>query len=134
MDCKNCEAHTNKEPVTVPFYAVEGTNYRTNKTMRWMAVVFIVSLLVIAIVIGLCGLMVYKTNKECLDKIDAINQHWIDYLSEYDFSGESLEITQDGRGVNIYGDQNGVDFNGVIDDGTENQEDSSQTDTEGRQE
>jgi hypothetical protein len=133
MDCKNC-TERNTEPVSVPFFAVEGTNYRTNKTMRWMAVVFIVSLLVIATVIGLCGLLVYRTNRQCIEKVEAINQHWLDYLSEYDFSGESYEYSQDGRGINIMGDNNGVDYdgNGVIDDGTTSESNSEETNQEER--
>lgn len=140
MDCKKCSEH-NKEPVSVPLFAVEGTNYRTNKTMRWMAVVFIVSLIVIATVVGLCGLMVYKTNRACvekiqsvnqdnMDKIEKINQHWLDYLSEYDFSGDSYDYSQDGRGINIMGDGN--DVNGGMTDESEIEGDGSETDSEGR--
>lgn len=131
MECKNCSEH-NKEPVSVPLFAVEGTNYRTNKTMRWLAVVFIVSLLVIALVVGFCGVMVYRTNKVCIEKIESINQYWIDYMREYDFSGESCEYSQDGQGINIMGDRNGVRYNGVVDDEPESESDSPQTDTERR--
>lgn len=133
MECKNCSEH-NKEPVSVPLFAVEGTNYRTNKTMRWMAVVFIVSLIVIATVVGLCGLLVYRTNRQCIEKVEQINQHWLDYLREYDFSGDSYEYSQDGRGINIMGDNNGVDYdgNGVIDDEPTSEDNGQETDSEGR--
>lgn len=144
MECKNCSEH-NREPVSVPLFAVEGTNYRTNKTMRWMAVVFIVSLIVIATVVGLCGLMVYRTNKSCIEKVQAINadniekieqinQHWLDYLSEYDFSGDSYEYSQDGRGINIMGDNNGVDYDGtgVTNNEPTSEDNGQETDSEGR--
>lgn len=35
------------------------------------------------------------------------------YLNQYDFSGTSQEYQQDGQGVNIIGERNGVDFYGA---------------------
>lgn len=46
------------------------------------------------------------------------------YLSQYDFS--SYEYSQEGEGVNIVGDRNGVDYNGT-------ESNDSQEDTKGRQ-
>ena len=34
------------------------------------------------------------------------------YLNQYDYSSESIEYSQDGEGVNIIGDKNGVTYNG----------------------
>lgn len=106
MDCQNCEHNNDKTPVTVPLFAVEGQNYRANRTMRYMVTVFCVALLIIAIVIGLCGMVVYRTNRDCLDKVEAINAYWLDFISQHDFECDSY--TQDGRGINIIGDGNGV--------------------------
>lgn len=36
-------------------------------------------------------------------------QRWLEYLEQYDF--ESYEYSQDGQGLNIIGDKNGVGFN-----------------------
>jgi hypothetical protein len=109
MDCNNCNKHDEKkEPVTVPLFAVEGQNFRANQTSRHLATMFCVSLIIIAIIIGLCGMVVYRMNKDCLEKVDNINRYWIDYFSECDIVGESYDYTQDGRGLNIIGDNNGV--------------------------
>lgn len=109
MDCTNCSKHEEaKEPVNVPLFAVEGQNFRANQTSRHLATLFCLSLVIIAIIIGLCGMVVYKTNKECLEKVDNINRYWIEYFGECDIVGESYDYTQDGRGLNIIGDNNGV--------------------------
>lgn len=39
------------------------------------------------------------------------NAAWLHYIEQYDF--ESYEYTQDGQGVNVIGDGNGVDYNGA---------------------
>lgn len=108
MDCNNCEHMNDKTPVQVPLFAVEGQSYRSNKTMRYMVTIFCVSLLIIAIVIGLCGMVVYRTNRDCLDKVEKINQYWLEFISQYDFTGDYTDYTQDGRGINIIGDGNGA--------------------------
>ena len=120
MDCKKCEANNEKTPVTVPLFAVEGQSYRSNKTMRYMVTIFCVALLIIAIVIGLCGIVVYRTNRDCLDKVEAINAYWLDFISQYDFDCDTY--TQDGRGINIIGDGNGVTDYGTTDDYSANDE------------
>ena len=38
------------------------------------------------------------------------NAIWVWYISQYDF--ENYDYSQDGEGVNIIGDENGVDYNG----------------------
>lgn len=108
MECNNCEHQHDKSPAQVPLFAVEGQSYRSNKTMRYMVTIFCVSLLIVAIVIGLCGVVVYRMNRDCLDKVEAINAYWLDFMSQYDFSGDYTDYTQDGRGINIIDDGNGV--------------------------
>lgn len=120
MDCQNCEHNNDKTPVTVPLFAVEGQNYRANKTSRHLATVFCVSLIIIALIIGLCGMVVYRTNRDCLDKVETINAYWLDFVSHYDFEGDSY--AQDGRGINIIGDGNGVTDYGPEVSYTENDE------------
>lgn len=41
----------------------------------------------------------------------ATNVAWLVYMSQYDF--ESCDYSQDGTGVNIIGDSNGVSYNGA---------------------
>lgn len=50
------------------------------------------------------------------------DQEWLDYLSQYDFTAEITEVQQDGEGVNICGDGNGVNY------GAENQENHQEAD------
>ena len=128
MNCENCKAakaaatekiDDHESPALVPLYAVEGDSFRKNKTVRMLAVMFVVSLIIIAVIVGFFGFMSYRMNRDYIEKVEAINQHWLDYLSEYDFSSESYEYSQDGRGLNIMGDNNGVEIGEEIDDGSE---------------
>lgn len=43
--------------------------------------------------------------------IFAVNGCWLWYLNQYDFASTSYEYEQDGEGLNIIGDKNGVNFN-----------------------
>lgn len=108
MDCQNCEHNNDKTPVTVPLFAVEGQNYRANKTSRHLATVFCVSLVIIALIIGLFGVIVYRMNQECLAKVESINRYWLEFFAEFDIDGDITDYNQDGRGINIIGDGNGV--------------------------
>jgi primase-polymerase (primpol)-like protein len=45
-----------------------------------------------------------------MEKIEANNQAWIDYLQQYDFA--DYEYVQDGKGVNVMGNGNGVEIHG----------------------
>lgn len=67
--------------------------------------------LVIVIVIGLILFFAYAwhTGEMTRKMVAETEQKWIDYLSQYDFTGS--EYTQDGNGLNIIGDRNGVNFN-----------------------
>lgn len=135
MSCENCNNCKPVEgvleemtaPAMVPLYAVEGSGYRRERTLRGTVIVFCVALLVIALLVGAFGAFAYKLHIQSLERVEAINQHWLNYLSEYDFSGESYVYSQDGRGLNIIGDNNGVDYSGansgVIDDGPESDTD-----------
>lgn len=114
MSCENCK-HIHGEqgevleaPATVPLYAVESQGYRRERTIRGVVIVFCVALLVIALLFGAFGYYAYNLHIQSMDKVEAINRYWIDYLREYDFEGYSYEYSQDGRGLNIIGDGNGV--------------------------
>ena len=131
MDCDKCKNDSAREPVMVPLYAVEGNGFRRERTLRGTIILFCVALLLISLLVGVFGWFSYRLQTETLARLEAINQHWLDYLSEYDFSGESYEYSQDGRGLNIIGDNNGVDYSGVIDDGPESTENSETADPEG---
>ena len=82
----------------IPFIVYEATMSRTERHIKklWIA-------LIIAIIsIVLC------------------NVSWLLYINQYDF--EDYEYTQDGTGVNIIGDSNGVGYYGAeVDSQKENQ-------------
>jgi hypothetical protein len=96
----------------VPLYAVESQGYRRERTIRGTVIVFCAALLVIALLVGAFGYYAYNLHIQSMDKVEAINRYWIDYLREYDFEGYSYEYSQDGRGLNIIGDGNGVTTSG----------------------
>lgn len=117
MSCENCNhSGESKEVATVPLYAVESQSFRRERTIRATVIVFCVALLVIVLLIGACGVMVYRINRECLEKIDGINRYWIDFLGQYDFENYSYEYSQDGKGLNIIGDGNEVTNDGTTAD------------------
>lgn len=117
MSCENCKNECKPvdgvqteltAPAVVPLFAVEGQAYRREKTLRGTVIVFCVALLVIALLVGLFGFYAYQLHVESLNKVEAINKYWLDFISEYEFEGYSYEYTQDGKGLNIIGDNNGV--------------------------
>lgn len=117
MSCENCNhSGESKEVATVPLYAVESQSFRRERTIRATVIVFCVALLVIVLLIGACGVMVYRINRECLEKIDGINRYWIDFLGQCDFENYSYEYSQDGKGLNIIGDGNEVKNDGTTAD------------------
>lgn len=133
MNCENCNHSTDRpDPVFVPLASVEGQSYRRERTLRGTVIVFCVALLVISILVGVFGYFAYQLHVQSLEKIEAINKYWLDYLSEYDFSGDVYEYSQDGRGLNIMGNNNGVEVSGVIADGSETESDGAPENPEGR--
>lgn len=133
MSCENCNHSTDRpDPVSVPLVAFEGQSYRRERTLRGTVIVFCVAMLVIAILVGVFGYFAYHLHVQTLEKVEAINKYWLDYLSEYDFSGDVYEYSQDGRGLNVMGDNNGVEVSGVIDNGPEATDNSETENQEGR--
>ena len=110
MNCENCKQNEKQDPVMVPLISVESADFRREKTLRGSVATFVVALLIIALIVGACGVFVYQIQMECLEKIDGINRYWIDFISQYDFEDYSYEYSQDGKGLNIIGDNNGVNY------------------------
>lgn len=63
------------------------------------AIVVLVIALVLVMAFG--GYEAYLRHKE--------QEKWLDYLEQYDF--ESYDYTQDGQGINVIGNGNGVGYN-----------------------
>lgn len=113
MSCENCkhvqgELQELEAPAMVPLYAVESQGYRRERTLRGTVIVFCVALLVISILVGVFGYFAYQLHVQSMEKVEAINRYWLDFLGQYDIEGDYTEYSQDGRGINIIGDGNGV--------------------------
>lgn len=87
MDCENCKKD---EVLTIPKYAYERERAKDEMTVRRLYRIIIA--LSVSIVLVVAGFLVY--------------------LYQYDFFSSETVYTQDGEGVNIIGDQNGVTFDG----------------------
>ena len=94
-DCSACKGHTPK-PENVPYLVYEGAQARNERSVKRL-----VCLLLVVIFLWACTIGAFML-----------------YLNQYDFAG--YEYTQDGEGVNIIGDKNGVDYKYVptIEDAT----------------
>lgn len=109
MNCENCNHSTDRpDPAFVPLVAVEGQSYRRERTLRGTVIVFCVALLVIALLVGVFGYFAYQLHVQSMEKVEAINRYWIDFISQYEFEGDYTEYSQDGKGLNIIGNGNGV--------------------------
>ena len=86
MNCNTCKGHTAAKPDSVPYLVYEGSQARNERTVKRLICLLAVIILLWAGTI--CGFMLY--------------------LNQYEFSG--YEYTQDGEGINIIGDRNGVDY------------------------
>lgn len=67
--------------------------------------------IIIAILVVACavlGVTLYLQNDKATQALQKNNEKWIEMWSQYDF--ESYEYQQDGEGLNIIGDRNGVDY------------------------
>ena len=85
-DCQSCkEIRKSVEPV--PYIVHESAMSRNERIVKRLIMALLISF---ALWFATIGLFVW-------------------YLNQYDF--ESYEYTQNGRGVNVIGDSNGVDYN-----------------------
>ena len=87
-----------EEKNSVPYIVYEGEQARNERTIKRLIIALIISVLLIF----------------------ASNVLWIWYMSGFDI--ETYDYSQDGKGVNIIGNSNGVDYNGSTVSGAENSE------------
>ena len=72
---------------SVPYIVHEGTVARHERTIRRLIIALIISIILIF----------------------SSNAIWLHYIQQYDF--QNYEYSQDGEGVNVLGDGNGVNYN-----------------------
>lgn len=78
----------------VPYIVYEGSMARAERIIKRLIIAVVLEILLIV----------------------ASNGAWLWYINQYDFM--TYEYSQDGRGINIIGDSNGVDRNGSAVEGT----------------
>lgn len=88
MDCNSCKE---RQPKDVPYIVHESAMARNERTIKRLVIALIIAVFLIF----------------------ASNVAWLYVWQLYDYSSEETVYTQDGKGVNIIGDRNGVDFNGT---------------------
>lgn len=92
MDCSTCKENLSFKVDPVPYLAYESAMARNERTIKRFVIALLV---VVALWFSTIGIFVL-------------------FLNQYDYS--STEYTQDGEGLNIIGDRNGVGFNVTEDD------------------
>lgn len=125
---------TERKPDNVQ-YALDiiSSDNRRHTDKLWQTVFVLIGIIIILIgvFIGYAMRTAEKMNAMSADfnaTVIEVNQRWIDYLSQYDFETLTETYTQDGRGLNIIGDQNGVNYNGA-----DLQENDAEQNAEGRE-
>lgn len=90
MNCSTCkEQRRSLEPV--PYIVHEAAMARNERTIKRLTALL---LAVIILLFATVGLFVW-------------------YLNQYEFESSTIEYSQDGTGLNIIGDRNGVDYYGT---------------------
>ncbi len=87
MDCSQAEKEATRDVESVPYIVHEGIMARSERIIKRL----IIALLVVVVLLF------------------ASNMSWLHYISNCDI--QTYEYTQDGEGVNLVGDGNGVTYN-----------------------
>lgn len=99
-----------KKTETVPFIAYEAVQIRGDvREKRLCSINKLLGFLLGILFLASC-VIIYLVHRSCMNKIAENNHRWIAYLEQYDFA--SYEYSQDGEGLNILGDRNGVNYYG----------------------
>lgn len=85
------------ENETIPRLVWERDQARSSHTVKVLSRCLVFLTLAFLAVVAAFLLYIHQKDKE-----------WLDFLSQYDFEGYSY--SQDGEGVNIMGDNNGVNY------------------------
>ena len=102
MDCNSCKE---RKVEAVPYIVHESAMARNERTIKRLVIALIISVIMIF----------------------ACNAAWLYVWQLYNYASEDMTYTyqQDGEGVNIIGDRNGVDYHGAVGYSTETETDSN---------
>lgn len=81
-------------PESVPYLAFESVQAQNERHIKRLWIALIIAIIAIL----------------------ASNGAWLWYINQYDFDAYSYEYEQDGSGLNIIGDRNGVRYNVATDE------------------
>lgn len=93
---------------TIPRLVWERDQARATHTVKVLVRLMILMLIALLATVGAFLWYIHEKDKE-----------WLDFLNQYDI--ESYDYQQDGAGVNIIGDSNGVDYYGAEVESAENE-------------
>jgi hypothetical protein len=97
-----------KDAEPVPFVAYEAVQIRGDIREKRLHSNNRLLVILLAVLFVLSCALLYFVHRRDMNKIEENNRAWIAYMEQYDFA--DYDYTQDGQGVNIIGDRNGVDF------------------------
>lgn len=102
--CNHCkDVVESKDEHSAQWDLIKWQGKQQSKKENWLYAIIVI---LIAVIIGLCSAGLWVINdmtKKYQKSVEAVTQKYLDYLSLYDFSGYTIEGTQDGEGVNIIG-------------------------------
>ena len=107
-DCGINEKEERQPLASVPLASVESERHHRSSYTKIVFACFSIVLVSLILCVAFC----YKVNNDCLNKVEAMNRYWLEYIGQYDFEEYSYSYAQDGEGINVMGDNNGVDYNG----------------------
>lgn len=83
-------------------YALDIVDGAHSRAIKVMGVVIVALVVVLALTIVIFTSALRRNNEK-----------WLEYLSQYDVAVTTTEYTQDGAGLNLIGDRNGVNYYGA---------------------
>lgn len=110
--CNHCkEELETKDEHSAQWDLIKWQGKQQSKKENWLYAIIVI---LIAVIIGLCSAGLWVINdmsKKYQKSVEAVTQKYLDYLSLYDFSGET-EIVVDGQdGTALYQDGEGNTIN-----------------------
>lgn len=104
---ENSKINVENSMIKIPFIVHESEMTRNERDKKRLY----------AVIICLCIALIMSIIIAFVDHIE-INNRWLMFLEQYNF--ESYDYSQDGQGVNIIGNENGVDYNGATTESSQN--------------
>lgn len=104
---ENSKINVENSMIKIPFIVYESEMTRNERDKKRLY----------AVIICLCIALIMSIIIAFVDRIE-INNRWLMFLEQYNF--ESYDYSQDGQGVNIIGNENGVDYNGATTESSQN--------------